>query len=1334
MRDKQYIISRKIISVFLIIFLIVSSLLPTKLQASIEDNGYQIVVDSKGNQVIKLKVEPEKGLISIVGTHNYSGSTTAYLTVGYTLALNKNIASSSTSSVRTGRKNKDFIEVERENTGIADEIDGNTVTSYYQITIDNAFIQNLFTVWKANNNRASGDKVGSQSWYDYRQNLKEGMKVYMSYIFAVIHRNSSGTILNQSGSFSNASGASGTLYYTYQAIRDAVNWSERTKYEILPEYYDLEFTIRLNTYTPKIEFVDPNGNVLVANDEVYEKYPGKGNGYCLFGGNFIYYLPESAQSILINGKRYMASEEARYYRSNQAEESKLMSNVTGDLKGHLPYYRYSAKHDFNDESLLQIVFVPEETPIEVQAVDADTGQLIGEIPCDRTYTKLEEKIQLETLPEQMYDSLGQEYQLVWENATKDFPTWKMSYWKKGSSPGYYTPENQYGIGVKRQMSAYIANTLFDNAKPIRFTAYYQKTGNQGNDLPKPETGQGERKEERIEIIYTDPALSVHIGADSKENEKFEITSGIPVSESLYTFMLANEYLLKTSLIQVSGTKEFPVRVKRTYILKWTEVAPTSAPSEEEESVPAPPIYRSETVVVERTITIARDYSFTYIDGLAYYKLHSGAVKNAAFPGGTVTLNPKNYVPPSISYQSLGSDTDAHIILPNEVKNGSLDLGTKILDGGYSGRPAITEGDSALKSLADSKIGKLKCRNDYLSFDGKTVLTSALTEQAAPKPNLQAIPKPDIIKNDVLLKENIIIPEERENQSFTTEAVLRYTPVVAFGGMSIDETYEENEIKPVVVHTPVYCKGIIEGDNDTYVQLINPDLSCIQLVLDENSDLNDFWISISNYGFHSEQKGYETRDYGTYLALDKQGKKQNQVKFPFDVILDIGNNKDPKDDQILPKETWFTIGSQKQRIYLPMYIKEGIYQCEFRSLAANSYNRTEKIEQEKNSQRENYAAADKVSVQISGRLYGLTLYDISEDLGWKGVFREPVTQILKRNQMDYQELIMSELPSGVSDSVHFKEKALYDYTSGLKNSYGKITGRDPKFTLPLCEGSHPLYQNQGFYKNGYPLRFFLHTTGDVMSEQDSYVKITPNFFWVDENGKNREKVDVFYKEKIGGRTELLQIGSLEDLNNQKLQLVGGSDLGIPEEELRATAKAFQCNFDEWSTQKKELYSYGGIHAGLPFRTYSNLFYSEKLKPFDLKGDIIPSEEQLIKQRQSYYFTYQLPANLYIAPEGYDLKEYAQESGILYQEEFWKKDGYLLVNFQITAVNNQGQEYLDYGNFQNWEKYTHCCMWEMEGAQKKKELCKDQSISLEYGDVLILAVKKGAASDYQSGGIY
>ena len=76
------------------------------------------------------------------------------------------------------------------------------------------------------------------------------------------------------------------------------------------------------------------------------------------------------------------------------------------------------------------------------------------------------------------------------------------------------------------------------------------------------------------------------------------------------------------------------------------------------------------------------------------------------------------------------------------------------------------------------------------------------------------------------------------------------------------------VNPVVVHTPVVCKGGITDDIAHNQQVIPT--AHFSLVLGRN-----FTVGVSTVGTHKDQKGYGTRDYEKYTAL-------RQIRFPFEV--------------------------------------------------------------------------------------------------------------------------------------------------------------------------------------------------------------------------------------------------------------------------------------------------------------------------------------------------------------------------------------------------------------------------------------------------------------------
>ena len=122
------------------------------------------------------------------------------------------------------------------------------------------------------------------------------------------------------------------------------------------------------------------------------------------------------------------------------------------------------------------------------------------------------------------------------------------------------------------------------------------------------------------------------------------------------------------------------------------------------------------------------------------------------------------------------------------------------------------------------------------------------------------------------------------------------------------------------------------------------------------------------------------------------------------------------------------------------------------------------------------------MEVSGRIYGLSIYDISDYPMWETVFRKPSSSILKKNSTSYTD---------GTGKVNYNKNYYYTYTVGTNDQYGNDTGRNVKFTFPLVNGSHPYYRNQGILKTGYLVRFSLDTIGNMYSDGTSVV-IKPTF--------------------------------------------------------------------------------------------------------------------------------------------------------------------------------------------------------------------------------------------------
>jgi hypothetical protein len=303
------------------------------------------------------------------------------------------------------------------------------------------------------------------------------------------------------------------------------------------------------------------------------------------------------------------------------------------------------------------------------------------------------------------------------------------------------------------------------------------------------------------------------------------------------------------------------------------------------------------------------------------------------------------------------------------------------------------------------------------------------------------------------------------------------------------------------------------------------------------------VKLPTEGNHRDILGYGYNDYAKYIA-------SRQVKFPFDVYKGSSES-----GTYIKKNTWTSISTTTQ-FYLPTWVDEGQYTISFRSTAINSAsnNGSSQTETMANLDLTNYVATDTVKVEVSGRIYGLNLYDISDYPVWQNVFRK----------------INSLSPTG------------FKYTVGTNDENGISNGQNSKYTLSLVNGSHPEYRNSGVIKTGYVTRFSLQTVGNMYGEND-YIRIEPTFYYVDSNGNNRQEVDIYYSETFNGKKNIMvKMGSDLDLENKKSLITGDPYIAIPEEALKQTAQYEGIPLNEWKSQKKNIFTFlwGGFPWGGP----------------------------------------------------------------------------------------------------------------------------------------------------------
>lgn len=781
----------------------------------------------------------------------------------------------------------------------------------------------------------------------------------------------------------------------------------------------------------------------------------------------------------------------------------------------------------------------------------------------------------------------------------------------------------------------------------------------------PVRDDSENAEEIIkEYEETDP--SAVIRADGRENEVYDVEEGIPGMESLYANAFTSNYLAGSTFTRKYGTKYYTVNVKKTYNLSWTSTTTETDPETGETTTTTE--QHTDTQDMTYTYNIARDYSYWIISSLGVYAIDNAVLNNAALPGGSVTLTPAGYSPPSVSYVHSETEKD-HLTEPE--KEITLDLGSETV---YDSNVPSRE----YRSEADEAVSKIECKNDRLLFNGETIMSDTVKEEMTDVPG--DIPSGlEEVSDNVLYKSNLVIPGTKANGEYESTGVIRYKPIIEISPDEVETVYDLEDVNSVVVHTPTVCDARIQNNYQDN-QLINPDKSRASLTLDR-----PFYVTLPTTGDHRSIKGYGYRDYDKFI-------ESRQVKFPFDVYLGSSVS-----GSFISAGTWMSVGEDTQ-FYLPTWVNEGKYTINFRSTAINSAanNGSSKTETLANEELENYVATDTVNVEVSGRIYGLNLYDISDYPIWENVFRVPGSLAL----------------------TGFK------YTVGDKDKNGDNNGNNAKYTLALINGEHPQYSNVGVVKTGYVTRFHLQTIGNMYGDND-YVRIIPSFYYVDNTGKNRQEVDIYYSETFDGKKQqMVRMGSTLDLENKKSLRTGDPYLGIPEQALKQTAYYNGIELKDWKAQVKNIF------------TYTNIMLPGSLRTFVGYLANVPAgvtEQQVAESVQNWYGEYYLPSEIHVAPKDFNIMEYVkQNGGLTYKEPFWLKNGYVIVNFQIETVQN-GTLHLSYINAEN-AKYGYCNMWKREGYQYKKTDNKGNEFAFQDGDYILYYTDKSAAQDYISAGTH
>nr|WP_295684131.1 DUF5704 domain-containing protein [uncultured Lachnoclostridium sp.] len=1274
-------------------------------QEILNDGIDENVNGKKSIYTIKMDEASSKGVMTMYGEHIKSQSSIHYQTEGYNFTVN--ITGGNVTQYSTTNGERVFVKPQTvEDTTIGDLIRTRYELPFWQVS-KSAIRMHVAEEMKKGMTQAQAEKIVTDKLNS------DGIIVYYSHVFAVYDGNSM-----TKGPYANL-----------KEIQNAVNWSDKTRDRYLPAYYDIPLKI-----TRKMI---PSGSYSIQLVDMTENQTKKFTLSDVLSGEYSidYPLPESTQNQPIR------DEETLIY-----DTPSLIADRSGQQ------YKFFGKAFYSYEDTPDKSYVAKITENQISHKNSGTGKgvlMLG-------YIKAGEECSVKVNYYHESDS-GVKTLMGTDRAGTIKPNTSFSFLKyaKSSYPyegNTYTYKDKwtytyYGddgtMETKNGKSGETKLTIPSLMKgsEVVISLYYK-----GKDIILPSTIPEETIGTTIDYFDTS-TINGQIRADYYEAEKFSVDLGIPTTENLYTSVRAPEYLIKASFQRNATYKEFPVEARKKYILKWYTEEEVPIKGDMAGKTEIIKKNHTETKEVKQVVTITRQVKYTELVSFDFFRLTRANLENGALPRGDITLLPSSYSVSSLSYQSFGG-LDQHILVPAKVKSG-VDLPTETIDlGGV--KPSIPMSD--FTSEVNTLIPEVQVRNDVFQFDNRTVINDQYKLKETEEAVYSAIRRPELTPYNTLYQTNITIPATLANANYPSSGSILYEKVASFQSIKPSmETYPISNINSVTVHTPVYCQGTLEQDNASYVQLASPNRNCIPLVLDEEGDSSDFTVAIRNLGSHNSYPGYYIRDYVSntlgnayYIARDSKEILRNEVCFPFDVLIDVKNDRDRSNDILLQKNTWYSVGLYStQRFYLPMYIECGIYTVEFRTIAVNGEGMLSSVQSSANYIRSNYVATDTKQVEVSGKIYGLTLYDIQENNLWKEVFRSENSLRLK-----ILDTIMVKIIEGVKKTFQridgtklgeeYQKEKLYYYTVGTKNQFGIPTGRNERFTLPLVDGSHPKYLNKGTLKAGYTWRFTLDTVGNVTAMDESKIIIIPTFFYVDKEGLYRQEVDLYYSDIINGkRNHDIKVGSKIDLENTKLAQTGDVYLGIQDVELKDTATIRNFSNKTWVAQKKEMYTYGRIITNLAFKTFSNQSYASILHQGTLSQELLTlgySKLKLTKYKQSYYFNYSLPSDVKAVKKGTDVQAYAKKYGVSKTDSLWLSNGFIIIHFDIKVYDDKNNLYLTYDNIKNVENYGHCNMFQMEGMNTKKKDYFGRGFSFDFGDVIMIDTDKTSFDDSVVGGLY
>lgn len=685
-------------------------------------------------------------------------------------------------------------------------------------------------------------------------------------------------------------------------------------------------------------------------------------------------------------------------------------------------------------------------------------------------------------------------------------------------PGYN--RNPAGDDSSKVLGSVIGNIISPTGDSTLFLSYTAVNAQEQEDDEEEEHG-GESEEyvrkDTVTATDTYPTASGVIASHI-----FSVQDAVPSTEDLYINAITKNCLYDFNASVVTGRYPVKVSVVFPYELRWTVTSVAAGPGG---SVVAVTIPYSLAGSVVKNVTVYRDYSYIHINAFAYYGLNGVTVSNPAMNPKTVYIGageagvsvPLCSAP--VSYGSGQPNIGDNIDYP-EAYTGTVTAPKRVYSAAGAPPPVPTYTSAEAKSVAESNTGLMRCRNDELVFAGRNVHGVSgwhdYSGREAPDTAVLSGALYTLNSERVYGSRYLSIPAVMRNGRYMSSAEVHYSPIILFEskGINYPGDFPVNDVR---VHTPVVSDLIItecdqERPNRMYSEEIGLIADRYDMLLNigrcsdggaagHENDSSDFCLKVSNKGVHRVYADIlgDTYDY-FYNSSGRNGGcyvLRNEVCFPFDVLLDNGDNRKESDDLLIKAGEWLSVGNRTYRFYLPKWVREGDYCIVSRTYAVNSISSDIDSEAHANGSDKNYIATDEIAVHVSGKLYGCRLTDVNSKEEWQEVFTR-------------------------------KKWGDICFRTGLSNELGYEHLYNRAYILPMLDGCHPNpeRENTGQLKAGYTWSFDINTTGQVMGEEGAYIRVIPVFH--DMKGR---KVDVYYRETFDDvGHEYLKAGSPKDSKN------------------------------------------------------------------------------------------------------------------------------------------------------------------------------------------------------------